>query len=54
MEWSLTVADIALTGLGPFNYMPAQLQNLLTQQFPDGFLQWGGQQTSSRPSFVGV
>lgn len=45
--------DIALTGLGPFNYMPAQLQNLLTQAFPDGFIHWGGQNTSSerRSSF---
>lgn len=29
--------------------MPAQLQNLLTQAFPDGFLEWGGQYTSSKP-----
>lgn len=27
--------------------MPAQLQNLLTQQFPDNFVPWGGQNTSS-------
>ena len=40
---------IAITGLGPFNYMPAQLQNLLTQAFPSGFVNWGGQQKSSEP-----